>query len=130
MSVHELNQKVAAYLDSMKYTSEERDPSNNWAGDDAAAMWLVKEALTADLRTTLYSPGAFTDEGLGGGSTDEPWTCSMQWPNPPYDTHEELMKLLEDGRMNIGGYSEGKTAAIAICRAWVDAQEAKAKVPQ
>jgi hypothetical protein len=130
MSVHELNQKVAAYLDAMKYTSEERDPSNNWAGDDAAAMWLVKEALTTDLRTTLYSPGAFTDEGLGGGSTDEPWRCSMQWPNPPCETWEDREKLWDEGRMEIGGYSAGATAALAICNAWVNAQDAKAKVPK
>jgi hypothetical protein len=88
-------------------------------------MNLISEMLAADWRSAISTPGAFTDEGLGGGPIEgSPWAVSVTTPGPETKTYEEWAKDQEKGVCR-HVYATAPTVERAIVLAWLRFNDAR-----
>ena len=65
-----------------------------------------------DFRLTLMSPGAFTDEGLGGGKQEDGrWLAVFKRPVVP-----KYAEYIEMADYDVWGCGRANTASVAICQ--------------
>lgn len=96
-----------------------------YCGRIELAWKLVKDMLIADWRSTISTPGAFTDEGLGGEPIiGSPWAVSVKTPSPSYATFEDMAADTENERYR-HVYATAATVERAIVLAWLRLEDAR-----